>query len=102
VVVAHGRGTEKRFLRAFPGHGFGPWVDTLVLARAVWPGLPSHALQTLCEAAGVDGSIRQLVPDRDWHDALFDAAASLLLLRHIVRALDWLDRPLGLLVPPGS
>ena len=35
VVVAHGKGTEKRFLRAFPGHGFGPWIDTV-------PALGTH------------------------------------------------------------
>ena len=43
-VVAHGAATEKRFLRVFPFHGFGPWVDTLTLTRAVYPSLPSHAL----------------------------------------------------------
>ena len=40
VVVAHGAGTEKRFLRAFPLHGFGPWLDTLAVSRAVLPDLP--------------------------------------------------------------
>ena len=49
VVVAHGHGTEKRFLRAFPGHSFGPWIDTLSLARAAWPTLPSFALGDLCD-----------------------------------------------------
>jgi DNA polymerase-3 subunit epsilon len=39
VVVAHGAGTEKRFLRACPLHGFGPWLDTLALSRAALPGL---------------------------------------------------------------
>ncbi|MCX7869862.1 MAG: hypothetical protein N2322_07920, partial [Terrimicrobiaceae bacterium] len=28
-LLAHGAATERRFLRAFPFHGFGPWVDTL-------------------------------------------------------------------------
>jgi DNA polymerase-3 subunit epsilon len=49
VVVAHGKGTEKRFLRAFPGHGFGPWIDTLLLARAAWPELPDHSLGALAD-----------------------------------------------------
>ena len=39
AVVAHGAGTEKRFLRAFPYHGFSPWIDTLRLARKVLPNL---------------------------------------------------------------
>ena len=35
VLVAHNAGTEKRVLReAVPMARFGPWVDTLVLARA--------------------------------------------------------------------
>ena len=25
-LVAHGSSTERRFLRAFPFHGFGPWL----------------------------------------------------------------------------
>ena len=53
VVVAHGAGTEKRFLRAFPLHGFGPWLDTLVLSRAVLPDLPTHALGDVASALGV-------------------------------------------------
>lgn len=98
VVVAHGAGTEKRFLRHFPGHGFGPWVDTLTLARAVWPSAPSHSLQALCDQARLTETIGQLVPHRRWHDALFDAAASLLLLRHLIEALAWQRRPLALLL----
>lgn len=84
VVVAHGKGTEKRFLRAFPGHGFGPWVDTLLLARAAWPELPDHSLGALCEAHSLAETIATLVPGKSWHDALFDAVASLVLLEHLV------------------
>ncbi len=84
VVVAHGKGTEKRFLRAFPGHGFGPWLDTLLLARAAWPDLPDHSLGALCEARGLTAAIQALVPGKSWHDALFDAVASLVLLAHLI------------------
>jgi DNA polymerase-3 subunit epsilon len=88
AIVAHGKGTEKRFLRAFPGHGFGPWLDTLLLARAAWPELPDHSLGPLCEALALTPLIRASVPDKSWHDALFDAVASLVLLRHLIDALD--------------
>ncbi len=88
VVVAHGKGTEKRFLRAFPGHGFKPWIDTLLLARAAWPELPEHSLGALCESHGLTEEIRSLVPERSWHDALFDAVASLVLLSHIIRVFE--------------
>jgi DNA polymerase III subunit epsilon len=84
IVVAHGKGTEKRFLRAFPGHGFGPWIDTLLLARAAWPDLPDHSLGVLCEARGLTAGIQSLVPGKSWHDALFDAVASLVLLAHLI------------------
>jgi DNA polymerase-3 subunit epsilon len=88
VVVAHGAGTERRFLRAFPLHGFGPWIDTLNLARALWPELEDHALGTVVVACGLEGEVRRLCPKFDWHDALFDAVASLVFLRHVVEALD--------------
>jgi DNA polymerase III subunit epsilon len=87
VVVAHGAGTEKRFLRAFPLHGFGPWVDTLLLARAVLPDLADHALGSVADACGLTPEVKQLCPDLGWHDALFDAVASLVFLRHVVETL---------------
>ncbi|MCW1883361.1 3'-5' exonuclease [Luteolibacter flavescens] len=98
VVVAHGKGTEKRFLRAFPGHGFGPWVDTLLLSRAAWPDLPDHSLSALCENRGI-------APDLEggrWHDALYDALASVLLLEHLIAHHDLAARPLDALLRPDT
>lgn len=102
VVVAHGKGTEKRFLRAFPGHGFGPWVDTLLLARAAWPELPGHSLSALCESRGLGEAVTGMIPGRKWHDALYDAAASLLLLEDLVKSFDLTDKPLDWLVSPDT
>ncbi len=85
VVVAHGAGTEKRFLRAFPLHGFGPWLDTLNLARRFWPGVPDYSLETLIAAGGLKASLDAACPGRRFHDALYDAVASLLVLRHVVQ-----------------
>ncbi|MBR5329996.1 MAG: 3'-5' exonuclease [Akkermansia sp.] len=90
VVLGHNPATEKRFLKAFPGHGFGPWVDTLPLARQAAPDLQDHALSTLCEALGITHQVSDLIRDAAhsrWHDALFDAAGSLQLLRTLVQAL---------------
>ena len=87
VVLGHNPATEKRFLRAFPGHGFGPWVDTLVLARKAMPDQPDHSLATACDALGISPGVSALVPGRRWHDALYDAAASLQLFRTLVQAL---------------
>lgn len=38
VVVGHNPATERKFLRRFPGHGFGPWLDTLALREDVRAG----------------------------------------------------------------
>ena len=96
-LVAHAHGTEKRFLASLPGHPFGPWIDTLKLARKVYPQAESHKLGRLCDDLDLTPSLRTLVPNRDWHDALFDAAASLLILFHIVEELDLADQPLEIL-----
>jgi len=83
-VVAHGAATEKRFLRVFPFHGFGPWVDTLALARAIYPSLTSHALGEATTALGLLEKFT--FPGFRWHDATSDALASLVLLRHLIEA----------------
>lgn len=85
-VVAHGASTEKRFLRVFPFHAFGPWVDTLVLARAVYPGLASHSLGKIIASLGLDQDPAITAPGFRWHDAESDAVASLVLLRHLILA----------------
>jgi len=100
-VVAHGHGTEKRFLRAFPGHPFGPWVDTLQLARAAWPELPSYSLGNLCEAKKI-GGFESLCEGRKWHDALYDALASLAILEHIIKEFSLEDSPLQFLIKPDT
>lgn len=102
VVVAHGKGTEKRFLRAFPGHGFGPWIDTLLLARAVWPELTDHSLGALCGCQGLAETVQALVPGKTWHDALFDAVASLVLLAHLIDMLVLADHPVETLLHPDT
>jgi DNA polymerase-3 subunit epsilon len=85
VVVAHGAGTEKRFLRAFPLHGFGPWLDTLALARAALPDLSGHSLGEVASALGLESDIRALCRELDWHDALFDAVACLAILQCVIK-----------------
>mgnify|MGYP001827850464 CR=1 FL=1 len=99
VLVAHGHGTEKRFLRTFPAHPFGPWVDTLTLARAAWPDLEEHSLGSLCDRLGLSEAVSRSCPDRQWHDALFDAVASLHLLARLVEDLALVDHPLAHLRP---
>ena len=84
VVVAHGAGTEKRFLRAFPMHGFKPWIDTLQLARKMMPEVKDHSLGSLIDEIGANKEITKLCPDLKWHDALYDSVACLILLRELL------------------
>jgi DNA polymerase-3 subunit epsilon len=102
IVVAHGKGTEKRFLRAFPGHGFGPWVDTLLLARAVWPQAGDHSLGSLCSQLALTSQIDALCPNKTWHDALYDAIASLCLLEKIIALTSIGHLPISQLLPAKS
>jgi len=102
ITVAHGHGTEKRYLRAFPAHGFGPWVDTLQLARAAWPELTSHALGDVCTHFRLTEKINNLVPNKTWHDALYDTAASLVLLEHLISEFNLADQPINLLLHPDT
>lgn len=92
-IVAHGSGTEKRFLRSFPMHGFGPWVDTLLLSRKVLPGRSSYALSDLVGDLGLEEDARRYLPDFRWHEALSDALASLLLLRKLIELTGISDHP---------
>jgi len=100
VVVAHGKGTEKKFLRTFPGHGFGPWIDTLLLARATWPQWHDHSLSALCHALELTPRIQQHCPNRQWHDALFDAVASIFLFEKILDLTQAWQAPLPCLLQP--
>ena len=71
-LVAHNISTERTILtRIAPLTRWGPWEDTLKLAKVRYPRLPSYALGDLCTMFG-------LVPqfaERSWHDGLFDAVA---------------------------
>ncbi len=99
-IVSHGAGTEKRFLRAFPMHGFGPFVDTLTLFRAAAPDAASHALGDLAHTFGVEADCFTLLPDFRWHDALCDAVASLVLLRRYIESTHLADAPAEALLGP--
>lgn len=97
-VVAHGAPTEKRFLRVFPFHGFGPWVDTLTLTRAIYPSLPSHSLGDAITSLG----LLDQIPSKGfrWHDAASDALATLVLLRHLITVTNLQEESAEILTRP--
>ena len=100
ILCAHACGTEKRFLRSFPGHGFGPWVDTLNLSKAGFPSLKRHNLGASSEHAGIVENLDALIPEKTWHDALYDAAASVLLLAHYITVHSLEDQTIEHLTQP--
>ena len=66
---------------------WGPWVDTLALARARRPDLPDHGLEALIPALGLEGELMNLAARlcppgrRRPHCAGYDALAAALVLR---------------------
>ncbi len=99
IMIAHGAATERRFLRIFPMHRLGPWLDSLQLARAAFPGLASYSLGDLCANLGLVERVQELCPDSRWHEALFDAVASLVLVQEILSTSGLLQRPASALDP---
>ena len=53
------------------------------------PDLEGFALADVCAALDVVERARELCPGRDWHDALFDAFASALILEHCLALPGW-------------
>ena len=80
-LAAHNAATERTVLRsAAPMARFGPWVDTLSLSRAAFPGLGSYSLSSLIGALGLQAKVDAAAPGGAWHDALYDAVAAAVLL----------------------
>jgi DNA polymerase-3 subunit epsilon len=89
---AHHAPTERSLLQqAFPFHNFGPWIDTLTLARIAYPGLSSFHLEDLLSEFAVDRQVAQLCPGRQAHDALYDAVACAYLLQFLLSRPSWRD-----------
>lgn len=72
TLAAHNIACEKTILtRIAPLTPWGPWIDTLRLAKKAYPRLPGYTLGELCEMFGCVPSIG----GRTWHDGLYDAVA---------------------------
>jgi DNA polymerase III epsilon subunit-like protein len=98
-LCAHNVATEKKFTRLMaPMHRFGEWIDTLRIARKVWPGCSSYALEDLIVMLDLKSAVDQLCPGKEAHDALYDAVASAMLLEHLLTQPGWDDVTVGELV----
>lgn len=90
TLCAHNVATEKKFTRAMaPMHAFGPWIDTLRVARKVWPGCPSYSLEDLIVMLDLKSRVDEICSGREAHDALYDAVASAMLLEHLLEQPGW-------------
>lgn len=92
ALVGHNVATEKRFLKdAFPLATIGPWVDTLALSRMAFPELASHRLEDVVRHVGRQERLDGLCPAAAYHDALYDAMASAVLLEYLLEQPGWED-----------
>ncbi len=90
ILLAHQVPTERNLLRqSFPFHHFGPWLDSLTLARIAYPRQNSHKLEDLCDILGISAALQSVCPGRAAHDALYDAFACAYLLQEILTAPGW-------------
>jgi DNA polymerase-3 subunit epsilon len=95
-LCAHNVATEKKITRAMaPMHRFGPWLDTLRIARKVWPGCASYALEDLIVMLDLKSKVDGLCPGKEAHDALYDAVASAMILQYIIEQPGWENTTLG-------
>ncbi len=98
LPVAHNAATERNILlHLAPMTRYPVWVDTLKIARAVYPGLDSYALDDLIPRLGLLERLTGLVPNRAPHDAYYDALACALLLEHFLNLPGWESVTLGTL-----
>ncbi|MDA3924309.1 MAG: 3'-5' exonuclease [Kiritimatiellae bacterium] len=99
ALVAHNIGTERTVLsKMAPLHRLGPWVDTLTLTRKSYPGFASKALENVIAELHLEPHLHDLCPDRDAHDALYDAFACAILLEHYLALSGWENVTIGALM----
>lgn len=94
-LLSHNAQVEQKVLaQAFPMHQFGPWVDTLAMARESFPLTKSHKLSDLIPALGLLSRLQKLCPNEQPHDAWYDAIACGVLFEYLLTLPMWRDRPL--------
>jgi len=102
IPVAHNCSSERRILAKFPLHEFNLWVDTLELARKVYPKIRGHKLENLIQTFDLEEDLRALCPNRTYHDALFDSWAALLFLKRLVHDANLSEWPLHSILSSSS
>ncbi len=91
-LAAHNAATEQRYLTAaFPLHVPAVWLDTLKLSKLAYPGLTSYKLEDVLDVLALSARVREMLPGRVAHDALYDAVGCAVLLCHILAQPGWCD-----------
>ncbi|MET8779046.1 3'-5' exonuclease [Nocardia sp. NPDC004654] len=82
ILIAHNATVEHKVLSAhLPGWAPPIVLDTLRLAKAVWPGLPGYGLDKLIDHTALDTAA---LADQGYHRAAYDTWAAWQLLRRLV------------------
>lgn len=94
--ISHQSNVEKNFIRMelpyspFDDMGrWGPWLDTKIVYRKLYPNLPNYDLKSLIETfIGLDGLTKKAriycrEEKLQFHNALFDAIACMELLNRL-------------------
>lgn len=89
-LVAHHAPTERGLLsQEFPLQNFGPWVDTLSLAKKAFPHQRDFKLENLVPRLGLASIMGARCPELAPHDAFYDAVACATLLETVLAAPGW-------------
>ncbi len=89
-LVAHHAPTERGILaQEFPMQQFGPWVDTLTIARQAFPKQRDYKLENLIPNLGMAGIQKSRCPEGAPHDAFYDAVACGTFLETVLNAPGW-------------
>ncbi len=89
-LLAHHAPTEHGLLKQlFPMQKFGPWLDTLPIARRAFPRRPDYKLESLIPDLGLMPLVQSRCPDGAPHDAYYDAIACATLLEQLLAAPAW-------------
>lgn len=115
IFASHNRATEDGLLRSYSPiaprvpafledgkfcNTWGPWLDTLLFIKNVYPDMPSGKLSEAVAVLGLQAELDELAKKfcpslrRKWHCALYDALASALLITSAMRHEAFADAPL--------
>lgn len=89
-LMAHNVPVEKGILQSFfPLHNFTNWLDSLTIARKAFPKQNSYKLEDLIANLGLYNKVKKICPDREAHDALYDAIACASLFEQVLTDPGW-------------